>query len=103
MGDVLCASEWDDGVISPGLVSETLEEYVQRVAGTGGVGGAEYYEIITAFPHTLLRSPVDAAGSKLFVNGQKQKYGTHFLISSNTASWLGYTLKPGWTIELYYR
>jgi hypothetical protein len=39
MGDTLCSTVWDDGVLTPGLAPETLEEYVERIAGNGGGGG----------------------------------------------------------------
>jgi hypothetical protein len=45
MGDTLCSTVWDDGILTQGLAPETLEEYVERIAGNGGGGGGNLFEL----------------------------------------------------------
>jgi len=51
---------------------------------------------------TLTGIPAMPHLSNFFINGQKQTYGTDYVINGGLVTWQGYTLKSHWKIEIYY-
>jgi hypothetical protein len=65
MGDTLCSTVWDDGVLTPGLAPETLEEYVERIAGNGGGEGSQNWIEISQSGSTQVNRKYMVAGNTL--------------------------------------
>ena len=90
------------------IVLEMGFNFVAQVAGVGGGSGITFFRDTLNFAQyptfTQSGSAVDVVTSSLFVNGQKQVYGTDYNIVSSTLNWVGTAIAfPVTAIEVYYR
>lgn len=98
------------GEVAPSTPSHNLIlAYVDdAIAGIGsGVGYPTAREILDPVhspTFQLANIPVLPHLSALHINGQKQFYGSDYVINSSILQWFGYALQSDWAIEFtYYR
>lgn len=80
----------------------------QAIAGIGSGGGypieREILNPANSPAFQLTNIPVLPHLSALHINGQKQFYGSDYVINSSILRWNSYTLRSNWAIEFtYYR